>query len=526
MRFLLLLALPLSLRAQPSFNANNAVPPLNITFGYGVNLGYYPPFYYDMELATLAHGTPDGSVPGVGVTTVRPALPEDFLDHWGYDARKEHFQHYNDIGLHNTVVIAGYPADHHRDEAFYCAGQRSELFKNLYEPIWDNGENGTPVNDNNPCALYMWKVMQRYKGNIKIFEVWNEPDGVISGWGEGLPGQPGNWWDAPPPPCEVAIRTPVFFYIRMMRICYEVVKSVDPNTMIAVGGLGSPGFLDAICRYTDEPFNGDIETKYPRKGGAYFDVMSFHAYPHLDNSMRSWDNNTQDFRYFRHSDAAVAGIWQLRDRFRDVLEKYGYNGQTYPKKHWICTEFNLPRRAYGDFIGSNEAQANFIVKALIEAQMQDVAQMHLYALADEVVESAATSEFHHMGLFKNLNNLRPFEGEMTVAAHAYKSTEAILGNATYDRVQTNRMALPAGVKGAAFRDNDNQEYIYALWAETHVDRSEDAKATYAFPESFGLKFLDTRSWNYSNTNASYLSNAKQVQLSGSPQYFRAVQVTN
>lgn len=75
------------------------------------------------------------------------------------------------------------------------------------------------------------------------------------------------------------------FYIRTLRISYEVIKSVDPDALVAVGGLGWPSFLDVICRYTDEPFEGGEEPdRYPLKGGAYFDCMSFDSYPHLDNS--------------------------------------------------------------------------------------------------------------------------------------------------------------------------------------------------------------------------------------------------
>ena len=62
-----------------------------------------------------------------------------------------------------------------------------------------------------------------------------------------------------------------------------------PKAFVAVGGLGWPSYLDVICRHTDEPFDGTATGQYPLKGGAYFDCMSFHSYPHLDNSMRRWE---------------------------------------------------------------------------------------------------------------------------------------------------------------------------------------------------------------------------------------------
>ena len=81
--FFWLLALPICACGQPTYTANDVVPPYNGKFGYGANIGYFPPHYYDMELATLAHGSPDGKWPGMGVTTIRFGLFEPFLDYWG-----------------------------------------------------------------------------------------------------------------------------------------------------------------------------------------------------------------------------------------------------------------------------------------------------------------------------------------------------------------------------------------------------------------------------------------------------------
>lgn len=520
----LALALSATTCAQPTFTANDVVPEYNGKFGYGANVGYFPPHYYDMELATLAHGSLDGKVPGMGVTTIRPGLFEHFLDYWGYDIRKPHFQYYDSIGLQNLVAIIGFPGENHRDAAFYCPGERSELFKDMYEPIWDNGENGTPVNDNNPYALYCWKAATTYKGLIRIWEVWNEPD-VDNGnaWKE--PGMPGNWWENAPEPCETKLKSPAYFYIRLLRISYEVIKSVDPEAYVAVGGLGWPSYLDVVCRYSDNPFDGSIDSNYPLKGGAYFDVLSFHSYPHLDNSLREWSNEINNFRYFRHSDRAVDGIWNLLNKFDTVLDKYGYNNVTYPEKVRICTEFNLPRRAFGEYMGSDEAQVNFMIKALVTAQIRKVAQMHVYALSDEKPASEATNEFSFMGLFENLNNVVPFNGRPNSVAWAMKTTQQLLGESKYDLVQTSKLQLPENIRGAAFK-NEFGQFTYVLWAVTSLDNDETAHATYTFPESFHLQYLQTKPWHYSKTKVGLLMNAQQVQLTGSPIFLTPTLVSN
>jgi hypothetical protein len=511
--------------SQPSFTANDVVPPFTGGFGYGSNMGYFPPHFYDKELAALVRGTPDGQSGGAGVTAIRPGLYEHFLDYWGYDIRKDHFQYYDSIGLRNTMVIIGFPAARHRDPAFYCPGAQSELFKDMYEPIWDNGENGTPVNDDNPYALYCWKMATTYKGLIKTWEVWNEPD-IDTGNGWLQPGQLGNWWENAPEPCETKLKSPAFFYIRLLRISYEVIKSVDPNSYIAVGGLGWPSYLDVICRHTDNPFDGSEDPDdYPLKGGAYFDCMSFHAYPHIDNSLREWSNDLNGFRNFRHSDAATDGIWRLRDKFRAVLERYGYDNVIYPEKIWICSEFNIPRREFGDYIGSDAAQVNFLIKTLVTAQMEGMAQMYVYSIADEKPEAEATNEYAYMGLFKNLENVAPHAAQPNSLAFAQKTTQKVLGNAKFDPVRTDALQLPAGVRGAAFRNTFGQ-YTYALWAVTDRDRDETATADYAFPAELGLQFLEAKPWHFSQTGARYLVNAKQVRLSGSPVFLTATLIGN
>ena len=513
--FCILISLPAC--SQPSYTANDVVPIMSGSFDYGSNMGYFPPNYGDKALASLVHE--------YGATSIRPGLFHHFLDNWGYDIRKEHFQYYDSLGLRNVMAIIGFPSETARDPAFYCPNERSEMFDNLYKPIWDNGENGTPVNDANPYALYVWKIATTYKGLIKTYEVWNEPD-IDTGNGWLPPGQPGNWWENVPQPCETKLKAPPFFYIRTLRISYEVIKSVDNDALVAVGGLGWPSFLDVICRYTDEPLEGKEEPEqYPFKGGAYFDCMSFHAYPHFDNSLREWDNTLGGFRNFRHSDAATDGIWTQKNKFKSVLDKYGYNNTVYPEKLWICSEYNIPRRAFGDYIGSEVAQVNFLIKTLVTAQMHNMAQMHVYSIADEKPENKADNEFAFMGLFKHLDQIQPGKARPNAIAWAMKTTAVLLKDTRYDPARTSDLKLPSNVRGAAFRNNLAQ-YTYVLWAVTNQDRDETVEAEYAFPPEFTLKYLDAKPWHHSQSGAHYLMNARQLKLTGSPIFLQETFITN
>ncbi|MBK8568329.1 MAG: hypothetical protein IPN76_34730 [Saprospiraceae bacterium] len=64
------------------------------------------------------------------------------------------------MGINDNVVFVGFPAEVHRDPDRPLPGVRSEMFANLYEPIWDNGENRTPMNENNFYAAYLRKLVQ------------------------------------------------------------------------------------------------------------------------------------------------------------------------------------------------------------------------------------------------------------------------------------------------------------------------------------------------------------------------------
>lgn len=500
--------------AQVSYTANDSVPSYHDKFHYGVNLGAYH-FWRDEQLADIAAGNPELGLEGVGVNALRLSLPERFLDYWGYDIRLDAFRHYEKLGMTDNVVFIGYPAASHADTTRYCPGEPSKLFANMYLPIWDEGENGTPVNDSNYCALYIYEMVQRYHPYVRFWEVWNEPDFDFAGGSHRKPGEPGNWWEHDPEPCEYALRAPIQHYVRLLRICYEVIKHLAPDDLVAIGGIGYPSFLDLVLRNTDNPQGGQIDSLYPLKGGAYFDVLSYHSYPHIDNSLRAWSNEAGGFVYFRHSDRCIEGMLTLQAQMRSVLEKHGYDGLPFPQKRWIITESNIPRKQFGEYIGSPEAQRNYLIKAAIACQMNDILQLHVYQLGDIRTEKTARNEFDLMGFYQRLDSIPQYEQQETEAGIAYRTVSTLLAGCHFDPAKTAALKLPAGVKGGAFEDEKGR-CVYVLWAETHTDQSEQAAATYSFPASLNLQTLYRREWNFSIRGITMIVNADQVALEGTP----------
>ena len=504
------------LAAQINYTAHDTIPAFTGQFRYGANMGAYN-FWRDEQLADIAAGNPELDVEGLGIDALRPLLSESFLEYWGYDIRIDAFKHYNKLGLHDNVVFIGYPSDDHRDQTLYCPDGPSELFANMYEPIWDDGENGTPVNDENYYALYVWKMVSMYHPYVKYWEVWNEPDFDFVGGSSLPPGEEGSWWDTDPEPCEYALRAPAQHYIRLLRISYEVIKSIAPDDYVALGGIGFPSFLDVLLRNTDNPDGGKTDSLYPLPGGAYFDVVSFHSYPHIDNSTREWSNEANGFVYFRHSDRCIDGLLDRHAQLKNVMAKYGYDDSLFPKKQWIITESNIPRVQVDEYLGSDAAQRNYLIKALIACQQNEIDQFHVYTLGDINIPGYY-SEFHSMGLYLALDSVPPYGQRIQEAGFAYKTTADLLKGKVYDPWQTALMDLPAVVKGGAFRD-EYGIYTYVLWAKTNKDRSEAAEATYRFPSSFNLQDMHQREWDYSVLGITRQVAANNIALTGSPRFF-------
>ena len=492
--------------------ANEYVPKNFSPFRYGTNMGVYPP-YTDFNLANIAAKA--------GADAMRPALFESFLEKWGYDIRLDAFKHYADLGMTENVLFLGYPSDAHKEKTIFCGKEPSTLFANLYEPIWKNSDSGVVINEKNYYANYVYKVVSRYKNQVRFYEIWNEPDYSLTVKSELPAGIAGSWWTTNPDPCDYALHAPVQCYIRMLRISYEVIKKFDPDGLIAVGGIGYPSFLDVLLRQTDNPKDGTITKEYPNRGGAYFDVLSYHSYPHIDNSVRAWSDKINGFEYFRHSDKAVQGVIQKKLNFEAVLNNYGFNDIRLPKKHFIITECNIPAIAKGEFMGGLEVQRNFIMKALLRCQEQNILQFHVYSLSELKSDKEASSEFDKMGLYKPIYYTPEDKTLFTLAGLGYQSTALILKGFAYSVTETKKLNVNpnSNVVGLAFKKFNSDEIIYALWAATSIDQSEFAQVEFSFSDSLRLKSLKRYDWDYAQTLESQTVDSKFIQLTGVPQFF-------
>ncbi|HEY9765783.1 MAG TPA: hypothetical protein V6C82_05435, partial [Chroococcales cyanobacterium] len=179
----------------------------------------------------------------------------------------------------------------------------------LNEPIFSDGSDryspGKKINPANPWAVFLDRMAKRYRGKIKYFQVWNEPD-FPSGEERLDFSKPERTWQGS-----------VGQYVRLLKIAHTVIKAVDPGALIVTGGLGYPRYLAAILE---------------RGGGQFFDCLDFHAYG------------------FPGSDKGIKEFLKVHGEMKRTLHRFGQDS-----KRLLCSE-----TGYSSL--EPEEQADFIQK--------------------------------------------------------------------------------------------------------------------------------------------------------------------
>jgi hypothetical protein len=517
-----------SAQGQFSNYANNAanVPVYSGQYRYGMNPGYY--YYVNSQGAEISNwrtqhiidlGVGYNGALGVGAHSFRMKITDEFLYYFGDSSLLADFQHLQTVGCQEITAFIGEPSPLNRwDTAFYSGfDATTKTFRGLYEPVWlDYSEQ--VINPDNTFAAYLFKIVKIYGPYVKFWEIVNEPDFTYGagGWlGDIDPPAAGSWFDHDPTPEDlVNLRVPIEYYIRMLRISWEVIKHLYPNSYICTGGIGNRSFLAALLRNTDNPVDGSVNAQYPLKGGAYFDCLSFHTYPEFSRLLKHWDNTIGGNVYERHSDRAVEGHLLFKHNFDSILRVNGYNGITYPKKVFIVTETGMSRVMDNDNVGSVEIQRNYLLKCHVKTLMEGtIRQTYWYQTGDGL---DSTYHWDCFGLFKYFGASMPYTATPSDQGWGMKTESALLYGKTYDGVQTAALALPITIDGGAFRDSAGN-YTYVLWAKTTTDLSESASATYSFPA--GTDSLIRYDWNWSETGTTTTISPNSVPLTATPSFF-------
>lgn len=203
-----------------------------------------------------------------------------------------------------------------------------------------------------PEALSAWanfvqKVVQRYKGDIKYWEVWNEPD--YDGF-----------WNPPD----------ARNYVRLLQVTYTSAKKVDPECKIISGGLMGWG--------PKSPYFPFIDELYKQGAKGYFDILAIHPHTMPDDPQK-------DDMLKRKIEDAITRIAFHRDSKRSI---------------WI-TEIGWPSNRLLDPESKRgvtpQQQAEYLKKAMdISLSYKQIEKIFWYGFRD--VGTDPSESEHHYGL--------------------------------------------------------------------------------------------------------------------------------
>jgi hypothetical protein len=123
-------------------------------------------------------------------------------------------------------------------------------------PAWANEVDlslNAPPDDLDDYENFVRRVAERYRGRIRTYIIWNEPNLAIE-WGGRQP-------------------NPVAF-TQLLQVGYEAVKAGDPNALVVAAGLAPTNSHDAEAM--DERLF--LREMYQAGASAYFDVLAAHPY--------------------------------------------------------------------------------------------------------------------------------------------------------------------------------------------------------------------------------------------------------
>ncbi|KAN0035444.1 hypothetical protein ACTA71_004714 [Dictyostelium dimigraforme] len=396
------------------------------------------------------------------IRSQRMKFPCTFFQTWGYK-----------ILYDNDSFGSSKRAGQSNFTAFitYNQSDDSRVPSSIYEPIWINGK----VNPANEFAYCVSQIVNTYKNDVKIYEIYNEPDWV-SDWTV-----VSTWATNPPTAAQmVRFQGDIFTYVRLLRISWEVAKSIDPTCFITVGGLGYPLFLDAVLRYGE---NSSV-TNPSLFGKNYIDAISTHFYPMYGTSKTN-------------SDAYLSAYIDLQNNFRKVTNKYNFHPSI-----WIVTETGVATKSGTGYYGSSALARNYFLKLPSISTSVGVCQNHIFILGDT---NSGTNAFANMGLFYDYQNVAKNKALLKDSSKSLVTWDHHLFGKTLD-TSKNLTSLPAGVISYAYSDSNST--CYFIWANSTNFGTDEETA----PIEIQLSAEFASVYNYSNEKKTISSSNGKVKL--------------
>lgn len=230
---------------------------------------------------------------------------------------------------------------------------------------WDNAENY--------WGNYVYQTVTHFKGQVKVWELWNEPD---------LP----HFWSGSPKQ-----------YAQLLKVGYQAAKAADPDVTVLFAGLaywGNPQFyVDVLDEL--QKLEGAAENNY------YFDALSLHLYSNIYNI--GWITN----QIMDNMEARVGHhpIWLTETGVPLWDENPGTPGTPYR------------------YAATIDEAAAYTIEGYAEARLAGIDKFFFFRMHDEQMSES-------FGLIRNDHSLRPAYVAYQVTARYLRGENEITRLAT------------------------------------------------------------------------------------------------
>lgn len=203
------------------------------------------------------------------------------------------------------------------------------------QPFWSQADPNPPLENAPPADMqdfadFCGAMALRYKGRIAAYQVWNEPN-LSREWGN----------RAPDPQA----------YTRLLKGCYEAIKSADPQAIVISAGLAPTGATPPVAM----PDTEFLQKMYEAGAADYFDVLGvnapgYAAPPEISPAEAEQQYGHRSFAFRRVED------------MRDVMVANGDRDKQVAivEMGWTLDEVNPD---YAWFAVDEETQADYLVRA-------------------------------------------------------------------------------------------------------------------------------------------------------------------
>ncbi len=183
--------------------------------------------------------------------------------------------------------------------------------------------------------------VKRYKGRIRAYEIWNEPNLARE------------WCGRPPNPVE---------YAALLKASYEKIKAIDPNAIVVSAGL-TPTSTSNDEAMPDVTFLTKFYDAMKNNSTGYFDALGVHAPGYKAPPEMSPDEVIKNPAY-NNNEPVTGRVYCFRhvEDLRKIMEQRGDKN-----KQIVITEFGWTRdpihKEYSWFAVDEQTQGQYIVRA-------------------------------------------------------------------------------------------------------------------------------------------------------------------